>query len=62
MYGDLLQLNDNKNYKEIFYRRKDILEQKIAMKKYFDEYIKVTDASLLDKIKYAIYDRVKSVF
>ena len=54
MYSELLQLHENKNYKEIFYRRNDIKEQKSVMRKYFDEYIKFTDTTLLDRVKFSI--------
>jgi hypothetical protein len=31
------------------------------MKKYFDEYVKFTDASLLEVVKYSIFERVRRV-
>lgn len=61
MYNELLQLNDNRNYKELFYRRKDILEQKNNMKKYFEDYLKVSDAALLGTIKQSLFTRVRTV-
>ena len=59
MKDEIMQLFNNKNYNEIFFRRKDIQDQKKEMKVYFDEFIRANELSLFENVKTSVYQRLR---